>query len=146
MDNMKKIFTIILMSLALFAMPLSVSSSAYAGNCASSGRFLTFPTWYRGQTVDGLNGTCNIKSPTNDAELSKFVWSIVLNIIEILSQAVVYVTIGMILYGGFQYLTSAGSADAMKKGKTTITNAIIGLIISLVAVAAVNLIVGILGK
>jgi len=130
------------MTASLFIIPLVSVSSVYAGNCASGGRFLTFPTWYRGLTiVDGDNDTCNIVSPADETGLSKFIWGIILNIIEILSQLAAYVTVGMILYGGFQYLTSAGGAEGMKKGKTTITNAIIGLIMSLVAVAAVNLIV-----
>lgn len=33
------------------------------------------------------------------------------------------------LYGGFLWLTSAGSADQVKKGKSVVVNAVIGLVI-----------------
>jgi cbb3-type cytochrome oxidase subunit 3 len=37
--------------------------------------------------------------------------------------------LGLILYGGFQYLFSRGDKDAVKKARETIVNAIIGLLI-----------------
>ena len=48
----------------------------------------------------------------------------------------------VIIIGGIQYTTSAGNPGAVQKAKQTIMYAAIGLAISLLAVAIVNLVVG----
>ena len=112
-------------------------------NDACNSGFLGFPAWYRGLT----NAICDVVSPVANASddsgisLSGFIWTIVLNIVEMAMVAVAYVTVFFILYGGFQFLTSQGAPEGMAKAKTTITNAVIGLVISLVAVGLINYIV-----
>src|SRR5687768_9395545 len=93
---------------------------------ACSERLLTFPAWYRNL----LNSDCDIKSPT-DAKggLTGFVWTIILNVTEMLIQLVAYISVGFIIAGGFKYMTSAGSSDGMVKARKTVTNAIVGLLI-----------------
>ena len=103
-----------------------------------SQRFLGFPTWYRG-LIDETSDDCSVKSP-GSAGLSNFIWHIVLNVIEAAMMAAGYVAVAFILYGGFMYLTSQGESATVAKAKTTIENAIIGLVISLIAVAVVNFI------
>lgn len=107
------------------------------GAVICTNRFLGFPAWYNGL----LDGSCNVTSPSS-AGLSNFIWHIVMNVIEAAMMLVGYIAVGFILYGGFQYLTSQGTPDAAAKARTTITNAVIGLVISLVAVAIINFIVG----
>lgn len=130
------------------ASPL-VPSAAAAGNCSDS-RFLTFPAWYRG-LADGTVPDCTIKSPSdfNSSDtgkgLTSYIMIIVLNVLEIMLQLVVYICAGFIIWGGFMYLTSAGSSDGISSGKKMIQNALIGLVISLFAVIAVSFIVGRLG-
>lgn len=46
-----------------------------------------------------------------------------------------------IIWGGIQYLTSAGNQDQVRSGKDTIKNALIGLVVAGLAYAIVNLIV-----
>lgn len=46
----------------------------------------------------------------------------------------------LIIYGGFQWMTAGGNEDAIKKAKGRVTNAIIGLVITLSAYAVWNLI------
>ncbi len=116
------------------ASPVLSSPVASAGPCVE--RLLTFPTWYKGLT-EMRGGDCVIKSPGTD--LSGFVWKIVLNIIEIALQLVAYIAVGFIIYGGFQYIVSGESSDGMGKAKTTILNAIIGLVIAIFSVAIVNI-------
>lgn len=99
---------------------------------------LTFPVWYHGL----VNGDCSMKSPADVGGLSVYIWTIVLNIIDILLQLVGYLSIFFIIYGGFQYLTSAGAADGTVKGRKTIANAVIGLILSIVSVAIVTFVAG----
>ena len=99
---------------------------------------LTFPAWFKGLT----DGNCNIQSPSAVGGISKFIWIIVLNVIEMGLQLVGYIAAGFIIAGGYKYLISAGSADGMVKARKTILNAIIGLGISIFSVAIVNLVSG----
>lgn len=117
---------------------LMVPATALAdAKCEKS--FLTIPPWYRGLT----DGNCDIASPGDSTEkLNTFIWTIVLNIIEILLHLVGYITIFFIILGGFKYMTAAGSADGMAKAKTTIMNAVIGLVLSIVSIAIVNVVAG----
>lgn len=106
-------------------------------------RFLTFPTWFNG-LVEIENGKCIVASPDKVGGIGPFVWRIVLNVIEIALQLVIYAAIGFILFGGFQFLTSGGSPDVAAKSRQTIINAAIGIVISIGAIAILNLISGIL--
>lgn len=113
---------------------LTVDSSAGCNQ-----RLLTFPAWYRGL----LNADCDIKQPdSTKGGISTFIWTIVLNVIELMLQLVGYIAVGFIIVGGFKFLTSVGSPDGIAKSRKTITNAVVGLIISLFSVAIVNVIVG----
>lgn len=116
-------------------------TAAAAGSC-STRSFLTFPAWYRGLT----DSNCDIVSPTDPSVggLSNFIWIIVLNVIEILLQVIAYAATLMIIYGGFRFLSSAGNAQGIEQGKKTITNAVIGLVISIASIAIVNIIFGVI--
>jgi hypothetical protein len=102
--------------------------------CASD--FLGFPVWYRGLTDE--NNDCNIKSPSDG--LQEFIWTIALNVIGAAMMLAAYVSVGFIIMGGVKFMTSAGSSDGIAKAKSTITNAVIGLVISILAIAIVNFI------
>lgn len=101
-------------------------------------RMLTFPPWYRGLTTKD----CDIVSPSTVGGLSPFIWKIALNVLEIMLQMVGYVAVGYLIFGGYKYMTSVGSPDGMTQARRTITNAVIGLIISLFSVVLVTLIAG----
>lgn len=119
----------------------SASTSANSGEsdpCNSS--FLGFPTWYRG-LVNKNSGNCEVQMLGSGTDgLSKSVWKIVLNVIEAAMMLVGYLSVIFIIYGGILFVTSAGSADGVKKAKSSITNAVIGLVISIVAIAVVEFI------
>ena len=124
----------------MLTMQSALSPSVSAAACQDTG-FLTFPTWYRGvATTDAKTGSCVIKAPDSkdQAGLSKFIWRIVLNIIEIATQLVAYIALFYVFYGGFQYLTSSGNPDQASNGRSTILNAIIGIVIATGASAIVN--------
>lgn len=110
---------------------------------ACTARFLTFPAWYRGLPREG----CNIKPPASgtDTSLTAFIFTIVVNIIEIALQLVAYAAVGYIIYGGFKYLTAAGDPSRITAGRKIITNALIGLVLSFMSIAIVNLVAGNIG-
>lgn len=117
---------------------VALPQTTLAANCNE--RLLTFPAWYRGLTDDK---TCDIKNPGNmPGGIKTFIWTIVLNVVELMLQLVGYLAVGFIIYGGFKYMTSAGSADGMTKSRNIIMNAVIGLVISIFSVAIVNMVAG----
>lgn len=121
---------------------LAVATPQTAVACKDT--LLTFPAWYKGSNVQDQT-SCDLKAPpSSTAGLQTYIWTIVLNVIEFLLQLVAYLAAGFIIFGGYKYLMSAGSADGMSKAKTTITNAVIGLVLSLMAVAIVNVISGVI--
>jgi len=136
----RRILGALIMIVGLFAGSALTPQPAYA---ACTDTLLGMPAWYRGlQESD-----CSIKKPAQDDEgkgLSVFIWKIVLNIIQTALMIVAYVTIIYLLIGGFRYMTSAGDQSGMTAAKKTITNAIIGLIIALLAASIVNAVAGLL--
>jgi hypothetical protein len=56
------------------------------------------------------------------------------------------VAVGFIIYAAVQYITSQGEPEKAAKAQNTILNAVIGLVIALVAVAAVSFIGDKLGQ
>ncbi len=123
-------------------------TAAFAADCSGKNVILTFPAWYRNLAKPDGSG-CRIMSPTEvgggsvganreEQQLTKFVWTIVLNIIDIMLQLVGYISAGFIIYGGFLFLTSGGAPDGAAKARRTILNAVIGLILAIMSGAIVN--------
>lgn len=111
------------------------------GGNGCNASFLTFPAWYNGVVKAGDDG-CQVMSPTEVGGFSPFIWRIVLNIIEIMLNAVGYAAVGFIIYGGYKYIYSAGSPNGMMAARKTIMNAVIGLVLSIMSIAIVNTIAG----
>lgn len=137
----------------VFAVAAPQVASAADLKCSSS--FLTFPTWFKGLTKEeqpgGAPGDCGIinpnvlnSNPNSNDGLQKFIFQIASNIIQIGLQLVVYITIFFILFGGFKLITSSGVESSVAEARKTIANASIGLVISISAIAIVNLLAGIL--
>ena len=144
MSSIKKIFSVLAVTLAIAISPLMVQPSARAtdSNCSVDSGFLGFPFWYRGLANEG-SANCELKSPANiKGGIGEYITIIASNILSMAAMAVVYISVGFVTYGGFQYITSSGSADAVKKAKDTIRNAIIGLVIAILAGAIFNFING----
>ena len=129
--------SIIAITLILFGTvtTMALYPSPAQAACAS-GKFLTFDPWYTGL----LDEQCSIKSPEEAGGLGKFIWIIISNILDMIFQAIAYVAVGFIMYGGFMFMTSAGNPDQAAKGRKTLINAIVGLVIAISAGIIVNLI------
>ena len=134
---LKKISSFALIALiggALLATAAPITVSA-ADPCNRG--FLGFPAWYDGLT----DGDCNIVDPgTLGNGLSEFIWRIVLNIIEIVLGLLGYISAGFILYGGFLFIASNGKPESAAKGRKTMLDAIIGLVIAMGSIAIVSFI------
>lgn len=105
-----------------------------ANSCEN--HFLGLSAWYDGlveeKTVDGKK-ICQIKTPNGDAEVKSYVWTIALNIVSMVLGIVGYLAVALVMWGGIQYMTAQGEPVKLAKGKKTITNSLIGLIIVMTA-------------
>lgn len=105
--------------------------SHFAANCATSG-FLKFPYWYK-YIAKGAECTPQIGS-LND------IWLIAAAVVEILLRIAGIAAVAYLIYGGVNYILSQGEPDKTKQARTTITNALGGLIIAIFATAIVTFI------
>jgi hypothetical protein len=107
-----------------------------AGACDSS--FFGLKTWH---AYLQKNSDCSIKDfqVLGGTSGSDFVL-IALALMDDLLRIAGFVAIGYIIYGGILYITSQGSPDQTGKAQNTILNALIGLVIAVVAVAFVSFI------
>lgn len=115
---------------------MATPQTTFAAACNE--RLLTFPTWYNG----AVDGNCEVVIAKGNDGVKKFVLTVGLNIVEMILQLVGYIAVGFIIYGGYKYIISAGSSDGMTKARKTITNAVVGLLISIFSVVIVNVIGG----
>lgn len=137
--------TTFLISFKLWAagivMPLS--SLAQSAPVCKDGNFLNFPTWYKyldlNKAIDDRTGkpACNPKIDS----INDF-WLIGLASLEILLRVAVLVAIVFVLLGGLKYITSRGDSEKTNKARTTTIDALVGLIIAIIATASVSFIAG----
>jgi heme/copper-type cytochrome/quinol oxidase subunit 2 len=123
--------------MAMFNQLLSRFAS---GTCAYSKTTLfNFPTWYHylPGTVDPATNTC-VPSITSISD----VWLIMAAVVEILLRVAALVAIVMVIYGAIEYTRSQGEPDKTSKARSTIINALAGLVISVLAAAIVTFVAG----
>lgn len=97
--------------------------------------FLSFPTWYKYLEPTSVNGSCDL-----DVQIPDDAGKILLAVFEIILRISGLAAVGFIFFGGYQYLLSQGEPERTKGAKSTILNAFIGLVITMLSVAIVNLI------
>ena len=110
------------------------TASVSAADCG--GNILTLKPWY---DVLPMDGDCTIQSPTSDT-MSSFIWRIALNIVVDSLQIAGYVAFGVVVFGGFLYMTSTGQPEKATRARKTITYGLIGVVVAMSAVLLVNVI------
>lgn len=132
------LITFTLLLLAIVILPASRASAQTArGNCnlQKSGIF-GLPTWYKylpGELED--NARC---SPVIDYKDVNSLLPIGIAVLEIALRLSGVVAVVMVFIGAFKFVTSTGNSDAAAGGRKTIINALIGLIIVVIATSVVN--------
>ena len=122
-----------------FGMAFVSTQPALAGVCDERGRVITLKPWFYNLTS---GNSCDLKSPSDVGGFGPYIWRIALNLIEDLFQITGYIAAGYIIYGGFLFITSSGSPDRAVRGRKTVFNAIIGLVIAIDSVGVVNWVSG----
>lgn len=128
------VFLLILMGSAGL-IPGVIDQKAYAAECKSENNFLGIPPWYAGLCKPDSN-VVQINSENPMSSITR----IILNIIAIAIRLAGYAAVGFVIWGGIKYMLAAGDSNKIVSAKKTITNALIGLLIALSAVAIVNFI------
>ena len=102
------------------------------------------PPWYSGLMAHGGDDGCTftpityVEGGTAKTDFVKTGAKIASNVIRAALVIVAYVAIGFLIRGGFGYMTSSGSPESMTAAKKTITNALVGMVIALLAASIVN--------
>ncbi len=134
------VFALILGGTSLFAFsPLAPEVFAAAdpsGICGNS----TLGTLQNGTILvpDPKTGLC-IPAKAGDANRPDTVNTLLIRIINIILSVSASFAILFIVIGGFRYITSAGNEEVAGKGRQTLVNAIIGLVIVILAYTIVRI-------
>ncbi|HUB93093.1 MAG TPA: pilin [Verrucomicrobiae bacterium] len=125
--------------LAQFAAPPSGCSSSFLG---LESWFAYFPNGWFGMSANGVTYRCDLNNsfqllPTNG---QSGLLLIGLAVLDDLIRIATLVAVGYVIYGGFLYMTSQGSPDGTKRAQGTIINALVGLVIAILAASIVSFI------
>ena len=110
--------------------------SQFAASCTpgSGGNILSIPPWYK--YLD-----CDVAGNVQNFELGQ-VWLIVAAVLEMILRIGVVVAVVFVIIGGFMLMTSSGDPNRVASGRTTIINAVIGLVIAVLATSLVSFLAG----
>lgn len=121
------------------ALTQTITRFAAACTPGSGGSFLGFPTWYEYFDGETIAGRCSVKiNLTNPHDVGK----ILLAVSEILLRLGGLIAVGFVIYGGFRFILSQGEPDKATSARHTIINAVVGLIITILAATIVSFIAG----
>ncbi len=127
-----KLLLIVASLVAVFGFAtFGIAGNAYAVSekCGEIKEFMGLTPWYAG----GPTGCLLDDENWTEANLPVTVWTIVLNLVGDVVGILGFLTIGLVIWGGYQYMLSQGDAGKAAKGKMTIVHAMIGLIICILA-------------
>lgn len=120
---MRKILITLVSLVAVLQMALVPVMSVSAQSLDSAGKYL-------GQT--GLSGTTSDNPVTSDTSANRL-FLFIGKIINVAFGLLGIVFVVLILYAGFTWMTAQGDTKAVDKAKTMLTQAVIGLIIMVLA-------------
>ena len=120
----KSIISIAIMTCAVFG--ASVLSTASLSGSASA------------QVSEGINTatTSEMKGKSIDGDKG-----LIKTVVNVLLWAVGILSVVMIIFSGFRYITSAGDASKTKSAQSTLTYSVVGLIVAIMAYAIVNMVI-----
>ncbi len=112
--------------------------------------FLAMPLWVYAQANAVGNGLTNSGLPslfgTGGLNSSTSLSDLIVRIIDILLTFGGVIAVVFVIIGGYQYVVSGGNEETAEKGKKTLINAIIGVIVIVLAYAIINVLVNLVGS
>ena len=134
---MKKFFTkqiLAIVSMLVLALGLGLSP-AYAVGCSAIANEI-------GTGINATTSTTTGSGCGTTGSIQSGIGSLAKTAVNILSLVVGVVSVVMIIYGGFKYITSGGESGKVTSAKTTLVYAIIGLVIVALAQLIVQWVLG----
>jgi hypothetical protein len=127
---------LIIASVVMLGAPSLIPSAAFAASCGNIGSSVAQGADAAVPNNGGGNiqGNCDASATAGSTQIKH----IASNIVNIFSIIVGAVSIIMIIYGGFRYITSGGDSGAVGNAKNTLIYAIVGLIIVALAQVIVH--------
>lgn len=83
---------------------------------------------------------------TGGLNSSQSLSDLIVRVIDLLLTFAGVVAIVFVVIGGYQYIASGGNEEAAEKGKKTLINAIIGIVVVVLAYAIINVLVNLVGS
>ena len=120
----KSIISIAIMTCAVFGASV-LSTASLSGNASaqvSKGIDTATTSEMKGKSIDGKDG-------------------LIKTVVNILLWAVGILSVIMIIFSGFRYITSAGDASKTKSARSTLIYSVVGLIVAIMAWAIVNMVI-----
>lgn len=151
----KKLSLVLVAFVAVVGFAGLLTQPAYATakeNCVNTTKFFGLPSWYEYLPVvfepsaddpTGKEGNCRIDT---DATGGKTVILVLLAIVDILFRLGAIVAVVFVVYGGFMFVVSQGDPAKTVSARKTILNAVIGLVIVILASQLVKFIATFLSK
>lgn len=100
-------------------------------------QFLGLIPWFQ---YLNLNNDCSINIDLTKAANWNQLWLIGIALLDDLLRVAGAVAVAFVIYGAIRFITSQGEPDNIKGAQSTILNALVGLVIALVAISVVNFI------
>lgn len=141
MKKLLVIFCFIIMTLFTVTAPLAVAHAA-EGTCGKNRTLFGLPTWYKYLQFDTTNKNCDIefsgKVVNADGTVSskfsfKDFYLILFAVLEILLRLAGVIAVVFVTVGGFKYVVARGNPDNLVAARRTIINALIGVVIAILA-------------
>ena len=120
----KSIISIAIMTCAVFGVSV-LSTTSLSGSVSaqvSKGIDTATTSEMKGKSIDGDNG-------------------LIKTVVNVLLWAVGILSVIMIIFSGFRYITSAGDASKTKSAQSTLIYSVVGLIVAIMAWAIVNMVI-----
>ena len=119
----KSIISIAIMTCAVFGISV-LSTASLSGSVSaqvSKGIDTATTSEMKGKSIDGDKG-------------------LIKTVVNVLLWAVGILSVIMIIFSGFRYITSAGDASKTKSAQSTLIYSVVGLIVAIMAYAIVNMV------
>lgn len=120
----KSIISIAIMTCAVFGVSV-LSTASLSGSVSaqvSKGIDTATTSEMKGKSIDGKDG-------------------LIKTVVNILLWAVGILSVIMIIFSGFRYITSSGDASKTKSAQSTLIYSVVGLIVAIMAWAIVNMVI-----
>ncbi len=121
---------------------LTFMMTNFAAACSANNLIFGLKPWYAYLKLQSTTGGgCSVVfNQTDVLGAHSPVILILLAIVDDLLRLAAIVAVGYVIYGGFRYITSQGAPDQTAAAQQTVLNAVVGLVISLIAVVLVSFI------